>query len=172
MNPLLDHLARQLRRPSGLLGKHLISRMLDRVNADREMRRLGGDRYSVMGWVEGPAAEGADLRGVQDFIMDLVIDEPFAIDLMDLCVEVAIDFARAQIQAGADTIGMGDAIASQLSPAMYEELILPREKRIVDAIRRSAAILHSWARGPARSVGPYVAPSSIVLYRIRRRLLA
>jgi SAM-dependent methyltransferase len=35
MNPLLDHLARQLRRPSGLLGKHLISRMLDRVNSAR-----------------------------------------------------------------------------------------------------------------------------------------
>ena len=29
-------------------------------------------------------------------------------------------FARAQVDAGADTIGIGDAIASQVNPRIYE----------------------------------------------------
>jgi MtaA/CmuA family methyltransferase len=58
---------------------------------------------------------------------------------MDLCVETAIDFALAQIRVGADTIGIGDAIASQLSPGIYETLIQPREKRIVRAVQQAGA---------------------------------
>lgn len=44
--------------------------------------------------------------------MDLMDDGPYAAELMDLCVEVALDFGRAQIAAGADTIGIGDAAGS------------------------------------------------------------
>ena len=58
---------------------------------------------------------------------------------MDLCVDVAIDFARVQVEAGADTIGIGDAIASQVSPDLYERLIQPREKRLVRALKEMGA---------------------------------
>jgi MtaA/CmuA family methyltransferase len=110
-------------------------RMLDRVNAVRLYREKYGQDYSVLGWVEGPAAEAADLRDVANFLMDLLDDGVFAGELMDLCVDVGIDFARAQVDAGADTIGIGDAIASQVSPGIYERLILPREIRLVDSIK-------------------------------------
>lgn len=110
------------------------TRMFDRVQAVREYRRQAGNQYSIMGWVEGPAAEAADVRGVTEFLIDLLDDEPFAGALMDLCVDVAIPFARAQVDAGADTIGIGDAIASQVSWETYERLILPREIRLVQAL--------------------------------------
>jgi MtaA/CmuA family methyltransferase len=58
---------------------------------------------------------------------------------MDRCVDVAIAYARAQVDGGADTIGIGDAIASQVSPELYEQHILPREKRLVDAIKSMGA---------------------------------
>jgi MtaA/CmuA family methyltransferase len=48
---------------------------------------------------------------------------------------VAIEFARVQLEAGADTIGIGDAIASQISAELYEKLIQPREKKLVQAIK-------------------------------------
>jgi MtaA/CmuA family methyltransferase len=67
------------------------------------------------------------------------MDEPFACALMDICLETGIAFAQAQVQAGADTIGIGDAIASQVSPDMYERLIQPREKKLVQAIKRMGA---------------------------------
>jgi MtaA/CmuA family methyltransferase len=110
-------------------------RMLDRVKAAELYQLHYRSEYSILGWVEGPAAEAADLRNLMPFLIDLMDDEPFACELMDLCTETAIHFARAQLDAGADTIGIGDAIASQVSPDTYEELIQPREKRLVKAIQ-------------------------------------
>lgn len=109
-------------------------RMRDRIDAVRLYRERAGDRYSIMGWVEGPAAEAADLRGVSNFFMDLLDDPDYARALMTRCVETAIAFARPQVEAGADTIGIGDAVASQVSAAVYESLILPLEKQLVDAL--------------------------------------
>jgi MtaA/CmuA family methyltransferase len=108
--------------------------MLDRVNAIREYKRSFEGKYSIMGWVEGPAAEAADLRGVMNFLIDTAEDPDFVCRLMDRCVEVGIEFAAAQLDAGADTIGIGDAIASQLSPQFYESFIQPREKLLVRSI--------------------------------------
>jgi MtaA/CmuA family methyltransferase len=109
-------------------------RMRDRVMAAALYHQRHQGEYSILGWVEGPAAEAADLRNLTPFLIDLLDDEPFACELMDLCAETAIRFARAQLEAGADTIGIGDAIASQVGPDIYEELIQPREKRLVQAI--------------------------------------
>lgn len=110
-------------------------RMKDRLLAVREMRNRAGKEYSVMGWVEGPAAEAADLRGVTDFLTDLLIRPEYAFELMGFCTETAIRFALAQIQEGADTIGIGDAIASQVSPQTYYELIFPHEYNLMKAIK-------------------------------------
>jgi MtaA/CmuA family methyltransferase len=114
-------------------------RMRDRIDAIRTYKeRVGGD-YSIMGWVEGPAAEAADLRRLDNFFMDLMDEEEYASDLMELCVDVALDFAKAQVDAGADTIGIGDAAASQVSAALYEQLILPHEQRLVSGLKEMGA---------------------------------
>ncbi|MFH1069052.1 MAG: uroporphyrinogen decarboxylase family protein [Candidatus Glassbacteria bacterium] len=115
-------------------------RMLDRVNAVRSYAgSVVGKKFSILGWVEGPAAEAADLRGVNQFFLDLIDDPPWVSALMDICVDVGIEFARAQVGAGADTIGIGDAVASQVSPQMYEEMIQPGEKRLIAAIKKMGA---------------------------------
>ncbi len=115
-------------------------RMRDRVQAVEMYHARFAGQYSILGWVEGPAAEGADLRGVDRFLIDLLKDPTFAGELMDRCTEVGIEFARAQVAAGADTIGVGDAIASQISPRVYETLIQPREKRLIAAIKDTGAL--------------------------------
>ena len=120
----------KLPRPDPLLAP----RMRDRVDAVRAYCARTGDRFSVLGWIEGPAAEAADLRGVSNFLMDLLDDPDYSRALMARCVETGIDFARAQVAAGADTIGIGDAVASQVSPQVYESLILPLERELVAAV--------------------------------------
>lgn len=125
----------KLKRPDLLAAE----RIRDRIDALRLYRERAGEHYSIMGWVEGPAAEAADLRRLDNFFMDL-IEEPEALgELMDLCVDVALDFARLQIEAGADTIGIGDAVASQVGPDDYEEHILPREQRLVAGLKEMDA---------------------------------
>lgn len=116
-------------------------RMRDRLEAVRTYKAKVGGQASIMGWVEGPAAEAADLRGVSQFFMDLLDDEVWVGELMDLCVEVALPFAKVQIEAGAETIGIGDAVASQVSPDVYERLIQPREKKLVAGLREMGALV-------------------------------
>jgi len=116
-------------------------RMLDRVRAVEEFKNTVYGAYSILGWVEGPAAEAADLRGVSNFMMDLVLDPAYTHELMDHCVDVGIEFAKAQIQAGTDTMGVGDAVASQVSAEVYEEMIFDHEQRLFQGIHDAGGLV-------------------------------
>ena len=111
------------------------SRMKDRVDAVALLAREAGQDLIVEGWVEGPCALAADLRGVNTLMLDFIDDPPFVEALFDYCVRLEIGFARAQIEAGATLIGIGDAAASLIGPRLYHDLVLPFEKRLVAAIR-------------------------------------
>jgi len=108
-------------------------RMHDRVKAAALFKQRVTDRL-IEGWVEGPCALGADFRGINTLMLDFFDDESFVRDLFEWCVETEIRFARAQIEAGADVIGVGDAAASLVGPEVYREFIWPLEKKLVDAI--------------------------------------
>jgi MtaA/CmuA family methyltransferase len=115
-------------------------RMSDRLEAIRYLRERQGDQVPIMGWVEGALAEAADLRGVQNLMIDLTQRPDWVHELLEQIVEVEIQFARAQIEAGADIIGLGDAIASQISQKMYQEFALPYEKCIFDVVHKAGGI--------------------------------
>lgn len=129
-------------------------RMLDRLRAIRLMRERVGDDIPVMGWVEGAMAEAADLRGDSNLLFDLYDRPEWVRELLELCCQVGIDFARAQIEAGAHIIGMGDAITSQISPAMYREFGLPYEKRVFDAVQDMDAIARLHICGNTTKIVP------------------
>ncbi len=115
-------------------------RMSDRLEAIRLFREKVGGDVPIMGWVEGALAEAADLRGVTNLMMDLVQRPEWVQELLEICVEVEIAFARAQMAAGADIIGLGDAIASQISPKMYRQFAQPYEQRIFEAVHEMGGI--------------------------------
>ena len=50
-----------------------------------------------------------------------------------------MEFAKPQLEAGADTIGIGDAAASQISPDVYERIVLPSEQRLVRGLKEMGA---------------------------------
>ena len=95
--------------------------------------RVGKDKM-IEGWVEGPIAEGADLRGINTLMLDFFDDPAFVCDLFAFVVEMELRFAREQLQAGADVIGVGDAAASLVGPQIYEEFVWPYEQKLVDGI--------------------------------------
>jgi uroporphyrinogen decarboxylase len=115
-------------------------RMADRLEAVHALRQQAGDDLPVMGWVEGALAEAADLRGVGQLLVDLYDRPAWVEELLAFCCEQAIAFARAQIAAGAHLIGLGDAIASQVSPAAYRRFALPYEQRIFHAVHEQGAL--------------------------------
>ncbi len=137
-NPLLNDPADipKLKCPSPCRGR----RMSDRLEAIRILRETVGGEVPVMGWVEGALAEANVLRGDTSLMTDLY-DNPSGVeDLLEKCVEVEIAFAREQVKAGADVIGLGDAIASQISASMYERYSLPYEQRIFAAVHEMGAL--------------------------------
>ncbi len=95
--------------------------------------RVGKEKI-VEGWIEGPIAEAADLRGINTVMMDFFDDPQFVRDLFAFVVEMELRFARQQIKAGADIIGVGDAAASLVGPQIYSEFVWPYEKKLVDGI--------------------------------------
>ena len=114
-------------------------RMSDRIAAVRALSERSAGQVPVMGWVEGAMAEAADLRGVAQVFTDTYERPEWLLELLEICTEQAIAFARAQVQAGADLIGLGDAVCSQISPKMYRQFGLPYEQRIFAAVRAMGA---------------------------------
>lgn len=110
------------------------SRMANRIAAVRMLRNQMGDTHLIEGWVEGPCAESADLRGINTLMMDYYDDAEFIHALAEFTVKNALKFAVAQIEAGADIIGVGDAAASLINRELYDEFVLPYEKHLVDGI--------------------------------------
>jgi MtaA/CmuA family methyltransferase len=115
-------------------------RMSDRLEAIRLFHEKVGKELPIMGWVEGALAEAADLRSVYETLKDLILRPLWVEELLEICVQVEIAFARAQVQAGAEIIGLGDAVASQISPAMYRRFALPYEQRIFEAVHKMGAL--------------------------------
>jgi len=115
------------------------TRMLDRIRAVEMFKRDLGDQYPVLGWVEGALAEFMDLTTVSDGMM-MIMDEPEAVsELMERITEQAILCAKAQIAAGADVIGIGDAVASLVGAGLYREQVLPLETKLINAIHSLGA---------------------------------
>jgi uroporphyrinogen-III decarboxylase len=76
---------------------------------------------------------------------------------MERCIAVGIAFAKAQIDAGADTIGVGDAIASQVSPDLYAEMIFPFEQRLFEGIKAAGGLIRLHICGDTTHLVPYFA---------------
>ncbi len=110
------------------------SRMKNRLDAIAlSQRRVGGTKL-VEGWVEGPTAEAADLRGINTLMTDFHDRPDFVRRLFEFVVEMELRFAQAQVDAGAEQIGIGDAAASLAGPRPWANLIGPFEQRLVDGI--------------------------------------
>ncbi|NIM96000.1 MAG: uroporphyrinogen decarboxylase [Anaerolineales bacterium] len=138
---------------------HSGRRMSDRLEAIRLFREKVGGEVPIMGWVEGALAEAANLRGVSELLMDLILRPDWVQELLEICVEVAVPFALAQIDAGADIIGLGDAVVSQISPGMYRQFALPYEKMIFDAVHSYGGIARLHICGDTNKIIPEMVES-------------
>jgi uroporphyrinogen decarboxylase len=130
------------------------TRKYETIEAIRMYKKELGNEYPVVGWVEGCFAQAADLRGVNEFLFDLMDDMEFSKDLLDFCLEQELMYAREQIEAGADIVGLGDAIASVAGPKLYRELARDYESRILKAIREMGAKTKLHICG---DIGPFLA---------------
>jgi MtaA/CmuA family methyltransferase len=127
-------------------------RMHDRLEAVALLRQMTGQERIVEGWVEGPCAMAADLRGLNTLMLDFHDDPFFVEELLHFVVAMEAGFARAQIEAGADLIGIGDAAASLIGPKLYAAIVLPHQKKLVDEIKAAGARVRLHICGSTRKI--------------------
>lgn len=125
-------------------------RMHDRVQAAALFREKTGGDLLIEGWVEGPCAEAADLRGINALMADFYEDPAFVTDLFEFVLDLGLRFAKAQLDAGCDLIGLGDAAASLIGPALYTQYVLPYERRLVDGIHALGGLVRLHICGNTR----------------------
>ncbi len=138
----------KLRAPDPLGG----GRMHDRVRGVAALRERAAGSLAVEGWIEGPCAEAADLRGINTLMLDFFDDPAFVRDLFEFAVDMELRFARAQLEAGADLIGVGDAAASLIGPALYNEFVWPYERKLVDGLHAMGARVRLHICGKTRRI--------------------
>ncbi len=134
-------------------------RTKQRIESVRKMAAEVGQTHSVLGWVEGPLAEYGDLRGVENAMLDLIDKPEMFIKAGRVIIQNAIAFAIAQVRAGADMIGIGDAAASLIAPNMYKEFILPLEQKLIAAVHEAGAAVKLHICGNIKNHISYMAQS-------------
>jgi MtaA/CmuA family methyltransferase len=114
-------------------------RTLDRIKGAEYFQKLLKGTVPVSGWVEGPLAEACDLAGVETMLMQLMMDPDFTNYLLDKCIVTAKSFAKAQVEAGCDLIGIGDAICSQIDKETYDQFVKLRQAELIRFIHDCGA---------------------------------
>jgi uroporphyrinogen decarboxylase len=114
-------------------------RTRDRIMGGRELRRLADPAVPVIGWIEGPLAECCNLAGVNEVLLKLYMEPDFVHSLSDKVMFTAKEFAKAQVEAGCEIIGVGDAICSQISADNYREFVRERHLELFTYIRSLGA---------------------------------
>lgn len=107
-------------------------RMLVNLAAARAVRRAVGDNYWVRGALSGPFSLAISLVGAEAIFLACVDQPEWVRSCLDYAGRIIRAFARAYIDAGVELI-IFDSQASPelLSPAMYEEFVLPVTQELV-----------------------------------------
>jgi MtaA/CmuA family methyltransferase len=126
---------RQLRNPD----IHKNERTMDRIKGGVALRKILGPDVPIIGWIEGPLAESCDLAGVNEVLLKIYMEPDFVKRLIDKVMITARDFARAQVEAGCDIIGVGDAICSQVDAECYREFVKEKHQELFEYIQSLGA---------------------------------
>jgi uroporphyrinogen-III decarboxylase len=85
-------------------------------------------------------------------MLDFYDDPDFVRDLMDFVVEIELGFAKAQIEAGVEIMGIGDPASSLVGPRFYKDLVFANQKKMIDGIHAMGARVRLHICGDTRHI--------------------
>ena len=133
------------------------TRIKDRVRAIELYADKVKGECPIAGWVEGAIAEYCDLKDISNAMVDFAMEEEFLDEVLEKITQQAIIYIKAQVEAGADIIGVGDAACSLLGPRIYARYGFPYEKKLVDAIHACGALAKLHICGNIQPLLPKIA---------------
>ena len=112
------------------------------IKACRLLKKRYGNRVPIIGKVVGPWTLAYNLYGVENLILDTILEPVKTLQLIDTLARVPREFAKAQFEAGADIITWAEHVTSDLvSEAIYREFVMP---------------VHAGAAAALQSYGPVI----------------
>ena len=133
------------------------NRMHEQVKALKILREELGDDEVVYAWAEAPFQESAMLRNINYLMVDIYDNPKLVHELMRFSLEMELAYGLAQIEAGARFIGVGDAIATLISPQHFEEFNFPYVVELIAGLKKAGARVKYHACGNTRALLPLFA---------------
>jgi MtaA/CmuA family methyltransferase len=105
------------------------------LQAIRFLKNRLGDSAAVCGKVFGSWTQSYHYFGIENFLMGTLDDPDKTHRILDRLLPVTIQFARAQIEAGADCLLLADHVTRDLcGPETYERFVMPLHQRLAEEI--------------------------------------
>lgn len=113
------------------------------------VKKRVGEEVSVHGEVFSPFTHYMELIGYELGLMSLLIDGGKAHALLEQLTVASVSWATAQARHGCDAVLISSAFAGGplLSPKMYEEFVLPYERKVTDAIQAEGVVPYTHTCG-------------------------
>ena len=119
-------------------------RIINRVNAVKLLSEKVGGEQCIIGWIEAPFAEICCLFDLVNVLMLCKHQdwEKRIRNLINRILPIQKEFAKMQIEVGANIIGAGDSAISQIGPMRYEKCCLKATKELFEGIQSKAPVLY------------------------------
>ena len=119
-------------------------RIQNRVNAVKMLSEMVGGKQCIIGWIEAPFAEICCLFDLVNVLKVCRYDDWDKIikALIERIIPIQKEFAKLQIEAGADIIGAGDSAISQIGPKRYELCCLDATRELFHFIQKDVPVLY------------------------------
>ena len=119
-------------------------RIQNRVTSVKLLSEMIGGSQCIVGWIEAPFAEICclfDLVNVLKLCRYEDWDKKIK-KLIQRIIPIQKEFAKLQIEAGADIIGAGDSAISQIGPRRYELCCLNATRDLFQYIQKDVPVLY------------------------------
>lgn len=115
--------------PSGFLRKHVIVQQLRSIKLLK--KRFNND-VAILGRVMGPWSLAESCYGTEKLLLDIILEPEKVISFLSALADLAVNFSKAQFDAGADAVVWVDHVTPDLfSAQIYREIVFPVHKRAV-----------------------------------------
>lgn len=118
--------------------------LVQNLTATRIVADVIGDKAFVIGRADqGPFSLAAEIRGLDQFMLDLAEGDERVFGLLDFAFQVVKCYAIAQIEQGAHCTSIGDSPSGpdMISPVMYRRYAYPYVERLVRELRSQNVML-------------------------------
>ena len=112
------------------------------LKACENLKKKYSGKVPVIGKVVGPWTLAYNLYGVENLVLDTILEPEKTKRLVRELSVIPMEFAKAQLDAGADMITWADHVTSDLvSAKIYEEFLLPVHMKAAEELQKDGPLI-------------------------------